>query len=234
MNNELFTCLFITVCYTGMRPGEACALTWNDVNLEKRIITIKHNVYPKVKDEKGKWFIGTPKTDTSNREIYICDTLFQVLHNFKSNQEKYKKYYNSKYHYYHLEEVKNKFGKVVEHRLIESKRKNRNQEIFNLVFVNKDGSYSGTDITKYPYKVIRNELGIINCRFYDLRGSYATKSLRNGADLRDVADTLGHSNVETTENYYVTSSFASRKEVSEKLEKTISSKVIEQIINKKD
>lgn len=61
MNNELFTCLFITVCYTGMRPGEACALTWNDVNLEKRIITIKHNVYPKVKDEKRKWFIGTPK-----------------------------------------------------------------------------------------------------------------------------------------------------------------------------
>ena len=187
MNNEPFTCLFITVCYTGMRPSEACALTWNDVNLEKRIITIKHNVYPKVKDEKGKWFIGTPKTDTSNREIYICDTLFQALHNFKSNQEKHKKYYNSKYHYYHLEEVKNKFGKVVEHRLIESKRKNRNQEIFDLVFVNKDGSYSGTDITKYHYKVIRNELGIINCRFYDLRGSYATKSLRNGAYLRDVA-----------------------------------------------
>ena len=54
MNNKLFTCLFITVCYTGMRPGEACALTWNDVNLEKRIITIKHNVYSKVKDEKEK------------------------------------------------------------------------------------------------------------------------------------------------------------------------------------
>ena len=106
MNNELFTCLFITVCYTGMRPGEACALTWNDVNLEKRIITIKHNVYPKVKDEKGKWFIGTPKTDTSN----------------------------SKYHYYHLEKVKNKFGKIVEHRLVESKGKNKNQEIFDLVF----------------------------------------------------------------------------------------------------
>lgn len=85
-----------------------------------------------------------------------------------------------------------------------------------MIFVNKDGRYSGTDITKYPYKVIRSELGIVNCRFYDLRGSYATTGLRNGADLRDVADTLGHNNVETTENYYVTSSFTSRKEVSEK------------------
>lgn len=37
-----------------------------------------------------------------------------------------------------------------------------------------------TDIVKYPYKVVHTELGIENCRFYDLRGSYATKSLRNG------------------------------------------------------
>ncbi len=69
----------------------------------------------------------------------------------------------------------------------------------------------GIDITKYPYKVIRSKLGIINCRFYDLRGSYAAKSLRNGANFRDIADTLGLNNVET-----------------------ISSKVIKQIINKKD
>lgn len=60
-----------------------------------------------MKKENG--LLVPPETDTSNREIHICDTLFQVLHNFKSNQEKYKKYYNSKYHYYHLEEVKNKF-----------------------------------------------------------------------------------------------------------------------------
>ena len=65
------------------------------------------------------------------------------------------------------------------------------------------------------------------------RGSYAIKSLRNGADLRDVADTLGYYNVETTENYYVTSSFASRKEVSENFEQTISWKVIKQIIIKR-
>ncbi len=32
-----------------------------------------------------------------------------------------------------------KIGKVVEHRLIESKRKNKNQEIFDVVYVNKDG-----------------------------------------------------------------------------------------------
>lgn len=64
----------------------------------------------------------------------------------------------------------------------------------------------GTDIIRYPYKVVHEELGIINCRFYDLRGSFATKSLRNGVEIKDVADILGHSNIETTENYYISSS----------------------------
>ena len=57
--------------------------------------------------------------------------------------------------------------------------------------------YVGTDLTRYPFKIIHNELGIKKCRFYDLRGSYATKILTNGIEIRDVADILGHRNVET-------------------------------------
>ena len=50
-----------------------------------------------------------------------------------------------------------------------------------------------------------------NCRFYDLRGSYATQILRKGAEIRDVADILGHSRIETTENYYIASSQKTKK-----------------------
>ena len=49
------------------------------------------------------------------------------------------------------------------------------------------------------------ELGIKKSRFYDLRGRYATQVLRNGAKIRDIADILGHSKIETTENYYISS-----------------------------
>lgn len=38
-----------------------------------------------------------------------------------------------------------------------------------------------------------------------MRGSYATKILNNGTEIKEVADLLGHSNVETTENYYIRS-----------------------------
>ena len=89
----------------------------------------------------------------------------------------------------------------------------------------------GTDIIKYPFKIIHNELGIKNCRFYDLRGSYATRILRKGAEVRDVADILGHSRIETTENYYISSTEETRKKANEFLEKTIQSEVIKKIIN---
>lgn len=34
----MFICAFLTVCYTGMRTGEVFALTWDDIDLENRIV----------------------------------------------------------------------------------------------------------------------------------------------------------------------------------------------------
>ena len=73
-----------------------------------------------------------------------------------------------------------------------------------MVFTRKDGTYSGTDVIKYPFKIIRNELGI-KARFYDLRGSFATISLRNGCEIKYIAEVLGHTRIETTEKYYISS-----------------------------
>ncbi|MCI8431498.1 MAG: tyrosine-type recombinase/integrase [Lachnospiraceae bacterium] len=86
----------------------------------------------------------------------------------------------------------------MEYRIIETVRKSKLLENLNLVFRKENGVCSGTDIVKYPYKGVHTELGIENCRFYDLRGSYATKSLGNGVEIKDVADILGHSKIETT------------------------------------
>ena len=87
------------------------------------------------------------------------------------------------------------------------------------MFTKEDGTYLGTDIIKYPFKVIHKELGIENCRFYDLRGSFATRSLRSGVEIKDVANNLGHKRIETTENYYIFSSIENLKNVTETFEK---------------
>ena len=213
-----------------MRTGEVCALTWDNIDFEKRIINIEHNVYSKVKDEKGKWFLGTTKTINGVRKVYICDTLLIALKNYKKKQDHFRKLYGKEYCYYHLEKVKNKYGKIIEYRIVKTIKKSEFLENFKLVFRKENGTYSGTDIVKYPYKVVHTELGIENCRFYDLRGSYATKSLRNGVEIRDVADILGHSKIEASENYYVTTTEETLKEASEKFEEMVKSDAIDKII----
>ena len=211
-----------------MRTGEVFALTWNDIDLKNRLIRINKTVYSKLKDEKGRWFLGTAKTEGSCKEVYICYTLYKALCNYKKQQQLYKKKYGNNYKKYSLEPIKNKYGKIVEYKIIESKYKNRNN--VEMVFTRKNGSYAGTDIIKYPFKIIHHELQIENCRFYDLRGSYATKCLRNGVEIKDVADILGHRRIETTENYYIISSKETKKDISKKIENIMKTEIIEEIV----
>lgn len=152
----------------------------------------------------------------------MCDTLYEILSKFKKYQDINRRIYKSKYKYYYLEQVKNKYGKLIEYKIIKGKNKKKNVE---MIFVKKDGTYIGTDIIKYPYRIIHKELKI-NCRFYDLRGSFATKVLRSGIEIKDISTVLGHSKIETTENYYITSTKDTLKKVCESFEKEIDLKII--------
>lgn len=214
-NNKEFITSFLTACYTGMRTGEVFALTWDDIDLDNRVIKINKTVYAKDKEEKGRWYLGTTKTVGSQREVYICDTLYKILLDYKKIKDDYKKQYSKNYKKYVLEEVKNKCGKLVEYKIVES---NSRYNKVDMVFTRKDGIYSGTDIVKYPFKIIHHELGI-KCRFYDLRGSFATISLRNGCEIKDIAEILGHNRIETTEKYYISSTTEDKKKVTEIFEK---------------
>lgn len=200
-----------------MRTGEVFALTWNDMDLDNRIIKINKTVYAKDKEEKGRWYLGTTKTVGSQRDVYICDSLYKVLLDYKNSQDNYKKQYGKNYKRYILEDVKNKYGKLVEYKIVESN--SRHNEV-DMVFTRKDGTYSGTDIVKYPFKIIHHELGI-KCRFYDLRGSFATISLRNGCEIKDIAEVLGHKRTETTEKYYISSIDKDKESVINLFEKSI-------------
>ncbi len=198
-----------------MRTGEVFALTWDDIDFENRIIKISKTAYAKDKEKKGRWYLGTTKTIGSQRDVYICDTLYNILLDYKNTQDNYKKQYAKKYKRYVLEEVKNKYGKLVEYKIVEN---NSRRNKVDMIFTRKDGTYSGTDIVKYPFKIIHYELGI-KCRFYDLRGSFATISLRNGSEIKDIAEVLGHKRIETTEKYYISSTEEDKKRVTELFEK---------------
>lgn len=68
--------IFMIGKYTGMRPGEILALTWNDIDLQNGTITINKNVY-------GGVIQSTPKTSHSNRTISIGKILNDYLCEYK-------------------------------------------------------------------------------------------------------------------------------------------------------
>lgn len=206
-----------------MRTGEVFALTWDDIDLENRIIKINKTVYAKDKEENGRWYLGTAKTIGSSREVYICDTLYSFLFKYKELQNNYKKECGKNYKHYILEEVKNRYGKLVEYKIIKNNSKRNRVE---MVFTRKDGTYSGTDIIRYPFRIIHHELGI-QCRFYDLRGNFATKTLRKGCEIKDISKVLGHSRVETTKNYYINCTKDNLKDVSKIFERELGLNLID-------
>ena len=59
---------------------------------------------------------------------------------------------------------------------------------------------------------------ITKCRFYDLRGIFATICLRNGYEIKDVAEVLGHKRIETTQKYYILSLEENKKKVTKVFE----------------
>ena len=61
--------------YTGCRRGELIALTWDDIDLDKRIITINKSIYIK----NNQPILKQPKTKAGIRELPILNKLFEQL-----------------------------------------------------------------------------------------------------------------------------------------------------------
>jgi len=66
---------FKTLYYMGLRKGECQALTWNDIDFEKKQLKINKTLTTKIKGQEYTLF--TPKTRSSNRVLPIPDTLYQ-------------------------------------------------------------------------------------------------------------------------------------------------------------
>jgi len=71
-----------TLLFTGMRSGEALGLQWEDIDFERRLIRIRHNLT----DIGGTHFLTTPKTKSSKRTIFMNETLFNLLKEHRAKQ----------------------------------------------------------------------------------------------------------------------------------------------------
>jgi len=75
--------LLMLLMYSGMRRGEACGLTWLDVDLNDNLVHItKSNQYLR---GKGIYEKDT-KTESSNRVVKLPDDMINLLHEYKTWQ----------------------------------------------------------------------------------------------------------------------------------------------------
>ncbi|PTH61875.1 site-specific integrase [Staphylococcus agnetis] len=82
--------VFSTLAYTGLRAGELIALKWSDIDFENNTISITKTYY-NPNNNKKKYQILTPKTDSSIGKISVDPKIIMLLKDYKVNvQDKWK------------------------------------------------------------------------------------------------------------------------------------------------
>ena len=88
--------------YAGLRIGETCGLTWQDINLEEQCLTIKRSI--RYDGTKHKNVIGTTKRKKV-RIVDFGDTLTEILKAARREQLKSRMQYGELYHRNYYKEV---------------------------------------------------------------------------------------------------------------------------------
>lgn len=76
--------VFTTLAYTGMRAGELLALKWADIDFENNTINITKTYY-NPNNNKKKYQILTPKTESSIGKISVDPNVIKMLREYKIN-----------------------------------------------------------------------------------------------------------------------------------------------------
>lgn len=71
--------LFALMFYCGLRPGEARAMTWNNIDMENKTITVTQAVKKTGNTGCAGIKLGAPKTESSTRTIPMPQRLIELL-----------------------------------------------------------------------------------------------------------------------------------------------------------
>ncbi len=167
---------------SGLRIGELLGLTWDCVDLEKGILTIKQSLIriknrKKEKEngtEKKNLYIieNTTKTKNSNRKVPLPKTAVAMLARYKLFQDW---------------EKRKAAGVYVDN---------------NLLFCTALGNRIIPKNAARTFKRVSEKVGITGASIHSIRHTYATRLFEKGVAPKTVSDLLGHKNVSHTLDVY--------------------------------
>ena len=165
----------IFVLGTGLRAGELLALTWDDVDFDKKMLyvtktqTIARDWYNDSSETVG---IGSPKTKSSNRQIPLMPSMLALLQAYRGKQNEMKILLGGTY------------------------------QDSNLIFCSATGVRLTSSNLSRISRNVGIKAGIYGIHTHCLRHTFATRGLENGVELRVMQDLLGHSSINMTANLY--------------------------------
>lgn len=90
-DNIRYKCLWETLYFCGLRIGEARGLTWNDIDFDKKLMSINKQVLS-IDNYSSNFYVSNPKTDSSIRTIPIADELLFDLKSYYDELSKFKNF----------------------------------------------------------------------------------------------------------------------------------------------
>ena len=221
-----------------MRAGEICGLTWDDIDLDDRSLTVRRSMY--YNNTIKCWEVKVPKNGKS-RIIDFGESLYKILVDSKKAQTSNEKFYDEYYetHFYQQFDIKGKqlfqiytktSGKLESRSSRSTEGKsfssiNHAKPYYRLNFVcsKENGEMITTQTLKWLNKVVKSLVpSVPDFHFHGLRHTYATILISNGANMKDVQELLGHSDIKITLNTYSHITKESRRKAIDIFESAIS------------
>ena len=189
--------------HCGTRISECMALTWDDIDLENKSISINKQLI----NSKG-WKYSAPK-QSSSRVVKFGEILKDVLLKERQRQKENEAEYAELYY-----KIYKKDGILI------SSQEELPYERVYPVCINDDGQMTTSRSFLYATRVISNDLGI-KFDYHCLRHTHATKLIEGGANLKAVQTRMGHKDISTTLQIYSHTTKSMEDEAVDIFEKSI-------------
>lgn len=159
--------------YTGARLGEVCAMEWDNFNTKNKTIKITQNIYG---CSQKNYYVQTPKTKNSIREISISQSFIDVMKEWRLIQNKQK--------------IKNA---------------NNWDRTYNFIFTSRyyPGKPILTCNLYGFIKKIAKKIGLSWIHPHTFRHTHTSLLAAAGESLEVIQDRLGHTNDSTTCQIYL-------------------------------